>query len=183
MNVVMPTEATIHEDQVLLERITRSGDEAAFERLHAAHTPALLRFVERLLGADRMAAEDVVQDTWVRALTGLAGFRHESTFRTWLHAMALNVVREHWRRHRRRDHEEFTDVWPDRETTPDVAIDLEAALGHLPSGRRTVVLLHDLEGYSHEEIGEMLGIAAGTSKSQLHDARRQLRRLLIPEFP
>lgn len=163
-----------------MERIAASGDEHAFRLLYAAHTPSLLRFVQRALGGDD-AAEDVVQETWLRALTGVSGLRKRTAFGSWLRSVALNVVREHWRLRHRTDHEEFTDEWPDALRPIDIAIDLETALRELPRGQRLAVLLHDLEGYSHEEVGRMLDITVGTSKSQLHDGRRRLRQLLVRE--
>lgn len=127
--------------------------------------------------------EEVVQETWVRAITALDGFAGRSTLSTWLHGLALNVVRE---RRRRPEWASRTDdarepIAPDpvtRDGDAEARIDLERGLARLPEGRRTVLVLHDLYGYSHGEVAGMLDVSIGTSKSQLHDARRQLESLL-----
>jgi RNA polymerase sigma-70 factor (ECF subfamily) len=134
----------------------------------------------RIVGGSEHDAEDVVQDTWIRATEKLADFRWEAAFSTWLTGIGLNVARQLLRKRGR---------WTDLEGVPEPwrapphdgeRIDLERAIALLPAGYRTVLVLHDVEGYRHDEIGEMLGIAPGTSKSQLFNARRSLRQLLEP---
>jgi RNA polymerase sigma-70 factor, ECF subfamily len=168
-------------DQELSERIARTGDEAAFRALYRRYTPSLFPFVLRILGGAREDAEDVVQDTWLRAVRGLGGFRWESSFRTWLMGIGLNRARELLRRRAR------TDGVPApggeivvRPPATAERLDVERALTFLPAGYREVLILHDVEGYTHPEISERLEIAVGTSKSQLFHARRALRRLLDP---
>jgi RNA polymerase sigma-70 factor (ECF subfamily) len=176
-------------DRELAERVTQLGDEAAFRALYRRHTPVVYQFVLRLVGGDVNEAEDVMQESWMRAVRGLASFRWESAFRSWLTGIALNRVRETARNTRR----SVVEVEGDWETVvarassdrgrldPGQRIDLERALRLLPPGFRTVLLLHDVEGFTHQEIGERLGITDGTSKSQLHGARKAMRRLLAVE--
>lgn len=127
---------------------------------------------------DEEEAREIVQETWVRAVEGLEGFRWESSLRTWLVSVALNVGRERARRAGREtpvgDVEMPTGVG--RSTVEP--IDLGRAIDALPDGYREVLVLHDLEGFTHEEIGGLLGVAAGTSKSQLHRARARVRARL-----
>lgn len=172
-------------DRELAERVL-SGDEAAFRTLYRRHTPRLWPLVLRMLGgsAARADAEDVVQETWVRAVRALDGFRWEAAFSTWLGGIGLNCAREALRKRQRRN-ETSTDgmldrLATDRRADPLGRLDLEEAIAALPDGYRTVLVLHDLEGYTHPEISDRLGIAVGTSRSQLHHARKAVRRLLEP---
>jgi RNA polymerase sigma-70 factor (ECF subfamily) len=166
-------------DRTLADRIVRDGDEAAFRDLYRRHTPAVYQFVLRLAGGNEAEAEDVLQEAWLRAARGLGGFRWESAFRSWLTGIALNRVREMARK-KKRSLVEVDGEWelPERAVDPGHRIDLERALELLPPGFRTVLVLHDVEGFTHQEIGERLGITDGTSNSQLHGARRAMRRLL-----
>lgn len=168
-------------DRELVEAVVVQGDELAFRELYRRHTPRLFQLVLRLVGSEQ-DAEDVVQEAWIRATEAAANFRWESGFATWLTGIAINRFKELLRKRNR---------WPamaldqvnEPEARPDVVgerVDLERALSLLPLGYRTVLVLHDLEGYRHEEIAEQLGIAPGTSKSQLFHARRYVRALLEP---
>lgn len=166
----------------LIRRLRHYRDEAAFREIYLSHTPRLARFVHRLLGSvDRPDVEDVVQETWLRAVEGLADFDGRSTLMTWLHGIALNVTRE-FLRGRKREREREGGVEGTRTVTRPVdveqGIDLERALAQLSDKRRLVLVLHDLEGYRHRDIAAQLGISEGTSKSQLHDARRRVTELL-----
>jgi RNA polymerase sigma factor (sigma-70 family) len=176
----MRTETAPATDRALAEALLLSGDERAFRDLYRRHTPRLHQVVLRIVGGSEHDAEDVVQDTWIRATEKLGDFRWEAAFGTWLTGIGLNVARQLLRKRGR---------WTDMEGVPEPwrapphdgeRIDLERAIALLPAGYRTVLVLHDVEGYRHEEIGEMLGIAPGTSKSQLFNARRSLRQLLEP---
>lgn len=166
-------------DRELAELVLNAGDEAAFRLLYRRHTPAVYGFVLRLVGGDQPEAEDITQETWLRAARGLENFQWRSSLKSWLIGIALNRVREMARRKGR----ELATVGGDFELPtgvfdPGHRIDLERALQLLPPGFRTVLVLHDVEGLTHKEIGERLGITDGTSKSQLHGARRAMRRLL-----
>ena len=173
------------EDRDLAAAVARSGDEAAFRALYRRHTPALYRLALRLGGGDEPWAEELVQRSWIRAVEGLRAFGWRSALSTWLGGIAINCARELWREGRGRD--EALDQQQDwmlarraAATGPEDRIDLERAIERLPQGYRQVFVLHDVEGYTHEEIGGLLGIEAGASKSQLSHARRRLRSALEP---
>ena len=160
-------------DRTLAERFLKTGDELAFRALYRAHTPYLLRFALRLSGGRREEAEDAVQETWLRAAKSLSGFRWGSSLRTWLSGITVNCCHEQRRRAAR---DERPDPRPFAQTPVSVAMDLETAVLGLPDGLREVLVLHVIEGYTHEEIGTLLGIAAGTSRGRLFDARLALRK-------
>jgi RNA polymerase sigma-70 factor (ECF subfamily) len=153
-----------------------TGAEDAFRTLYRAHTPALYALALRLTGGDQPEAEDLVQETWVRATRNMSTFRGDSALRTWLCGVLVNVRRE-----RLRSAWRMVDA-PNLEApcppTDDSAIDLERAIAALPAGARDILVLHDVYGYTHREIAEMLGIVEGTSKSQLARARALLRTAL-----
>ncbi|MFL5575978.1 MAG: RNA polymerase sigma factor [Gemmatimonadaceae bacterium] len=167
-----------------------AGDRRAFEGLYHDHVGRVFSLCVRMVG-DRVAAEELTQDVFVRAWEKLSLFRGESAFGTWLHRLAVNVVL-----HRRKaegvrrsrftssdDEEEggaaeAAGVLRQRGAGPGDRMDLEAAIAKLPPGARRVFVLHDVEGYKHEEIAEMLGVTSGGSKAQLHRARLLLREAL-----
>src|SRR2546421_3144876 len=127
------------------------------------------------------SADDIAQDVFVRAWTKLPTFRGEAAFGTWLHRLAVNVILARrttlsTERGRYHDSADILDGVAGRPAAPELSMDFEEAIGRLPDGARQVFVLHDIEGYRHEEIADMLGIVAGTSKSQLHHARMGLRR-------
>jgi RNA polymerase sigma-70 factor (ECF subfamily) len=137
--------------------------------------------VRRMLNDDD--ADEVTQDIFVRAWQKLGTYRGEAAFSTWLHRLGVNVILARrqtlgTRRTRFLEGDEVLDAVPSRQGGPETTLDFEAALGRLPAGAREIFVLHDVEGYRHEEIAEMLGVAVGTSKSQLHRARMALRRHL-----
>lgn len=167
-----------------------AGDTAAFERLYRTHVPRILALARRMAGA--ADADELTQDVFVRAWQKLGSFRGESSLATWLHRMAVNVIIERFRTlgtQRDRFIPDGDDALG-RLPSPalagrgwDVGIDLEAAVHRLPPGARSVFVLHDVEGYKHEEIGTLLGVSVGTSKSQLHRARMTLRGHLTQARP
>jgi len=165
------------DDLALVERFLRGRGEDAFRALYRAHTPALYALALRLTGGDEGEAEDLVQESWVRALTALRSFRGQSALRSWLCGVLVNVrrgrIRVDWRTIDAPDAEPLAEA-----TSPDDAIDLERAIATLPDGARDVYVLHDVEGYTHREIANLLGIVEGTSKSQLNRARVLLRSSL-----
>lgn len=178
----MRAEATAVSDQSLAQALLLRGDEGAFRELYARHTPRLFQFVLRIVGGAEHDAEDVVQETWIRATSALSTFRWEAAFGTWLTGIGLNVARGLLRKQGRWELPMEADTpEPSRPPAPHGdRIDIERALALLPVGYRTVLVLYDVEGYTHDEIAERLGIASGTSKSQLSHARRALRRMLEP---
>lgn len=168
------------DERALCQSVVEAGDERAFRELYRRHTPALYQLVLRMLGGSQPDAEDVVQEAWIRAVRKLGGFRWESSLRTWLSAIALNQARESLRRRGRAPVTELEGglELPARPTHDGERMDLERAIARLPAGYRSVLVLHDIEGFTHEEISRHLEIAVGTSKSQLFDARRAMRALL-----
>ena len=164
-------------DEELADGFTRAGDETAFRELYRRHTPSLYQLALRLVGGSEADAQDAVQDTWVRACRGLRGFEWRSSLRTWLGGILINRAREMARARGRLGEEELTAESPARAGPAGASgaeIDLERAIARLPAGYRHVLVLHDVEGYTHEEICRLLEIGVGTSKSQLHHARRAL---------
>ncbi len=169
-------------DRLLIEALLDRRDEKAFRELYRRHTPALYQLLLRMLGGDDHDAEDIVQETWVQAVKSLAGFRGSSSFRTWLTAIGINRCRNLFRSRQRRNTVPMMEDWdPPAPVVPqNERIDLERAIALLPDGYRAVLVLHDVEGFTHEEIATRLGISPGTSKSQLFWARRSIRGLLEP---
>lgn len=155
----------------------QDGDVSAFERLYRANIDRVYALCLRMT-ANVAEAEDCAQDAFIQAWQQLGKFRGDSAFGTWLHRVAVNVVLGRMRKSRReRDRiDSVIDISPLPESIADDADfrDLEKAMDSLPSGARHVFVLHAVYGYSHDETGDMLGIAAGTSKAQLHRARRLL---------
>lgn len=167
-------------EAALLERGLRNHDEAAWRELYTRHTPVLLRLAQ-LLAESADDAEDLVHETWLRAVRGAGRFAGRSALRTWLTGILVNCAREWRRAAHRAGTVELHDEVAGSDPAPPAGIerlDLERALAALAPGYREVLLLHDLFGYSHDEIGGMLGVAPGTSKSQLSRARRAVIRAL-----
>ena len=166
----------------LVER-ARSGDQEAMGALYRAHASRVYTVVRRLAGDDALA-EDLAQDAWIRAFRKLELFRGDSSFGTWMYRLATNMALNRLRRRGRRDEvEREADIVHAAGSLDEAVINqrmLAQALDRLPPGYRQVLVLHDVEGRTHEEIAEMLGVAPGTSKSQLHKARARMRELLDP---
>jgi RNA polymerase sigma-70 factor, ECF subfamily len=163
-------------------RAAAAGDRHAFQRLYRLHVGRVHGAVYRLAGYDHARAEDLTQEAFVRAWQKLPGFRHESAFGTWLYRLAVNVALMDIRA-RVADPVSMLDDehLPDAAETPFCAAEreeLERAIGQLPPRARAVLVLHDVEGWRHEDIGNELGMAVGTSKAQLHRARGLLRKVL-----
>jgi RNA polymerase sigma-70 factor (ECF subfamily) len=158
----------------LVTRIAGRGDEEAFRTLYARHTPAVFGLLCRLTGR-REDAADVMQEAWLRAVRHVALFRGQSAFRTWLTGIALNCYREWRRRHARdgagEDHAALAAPAADEDTAAAV----HAILARMAPEHREVLVLHDIEGYTHDEIAAALEIETGTSKSRLSRARRAFR--------
>jgi RNA polymerase sigma-70 factor, ECF subfamily len=153
----------------------------AFERVYRRHVPRIHSTAVRMLGAEE--ADDATQDVFVRAWQRLGQFRGDSAFGTWLFRLAVNVMLSRREvvatRHRRHvEDAEVINTLSSPSGSPELSMDFEAAMQRLPPGMRQIFVLHDIEGYKHDEIAEMLGIAQGTSKSQLHRVRMVLRRYL-----
>ena len=161
--------------------LAASGDARAFERLYRTHVARVHSLVRRMLDADE--ADDLTQDVFVRAWQKLPTFRGEAAFGTWLHRVAVNVILARRKtvgaeRGRFDQSDDALEQVPARRHAPEAAVDFDEAVSRLPDGARQIFVLHDVEGYTHEEIGRMLGVVPGTSKSQLHHARMTLRGYL-----
>jgi RNA polymerase sigma factor (sigma-70 family) len=171
------------EESALVSR-ARDGDSRAFEQLYRRHSDRVYGLCVRLCQGDRAKAEQATQDAFVRAWEKLDSFRGESQFGTWLHRITVNVVLgEHRLLQRWTTFEDVEEQGPRPELSVEPADhglsrDLEHALARLPKGARTVLWLHDVEGYKHEEIAELTGVAVGTSKAQLHRARKLMKEHL-----
>jgi RNA polymerase sigma-70 factor (ECF subfamily) len=169
-------------EDMLVGRAAR-GDLVAFEALYRAHVGRVHAVCLRLC-ADAERAVDLTQESFVRAWRALDAFRGESGLGTWLHRIAVNVFLEDRRRRGRREgREEAIDdgmAGPGLSHVPqrEAGIDLDRAIARLPEGARTIFVLHDVEGYRHDEIAASLGLSVGTTKAQLHRARRLLREAL-----
>jgi DNA-directed RNA polymerase specialized sigma24 family protein len=163
-------------DSALIGRFL-GGDEAAFRALYHRHTPRLRMIVVRLLGASRRdEIDDVVQETWLAGCRGLHRYAGDAMFSSWLTTIGIRAV---YARFARAGETELFDELPAPEGPgPGAAVDLDRALSQLPDHQRVVVVLHDIEGFTHEEIARHLGMAVGTSKATLSRARAVLRRLL-----
>ena len=161
--------------------LAAGGNPQAFERLYRLHHGRIHSLALRMAGVEW--AEDLTQEVFIRAWTKLGTFRAESSFGTWLYRLAVNLIlsrRETLKRRRKRHvpDDGLLDRVPARERHPGMTMDFEAAIQHLPEGAKQVFVLYEVEGYPHAEIGEMMGISQGTSKSQLHRARMILREYL-----
>ena len=173
--------------------LAAAGDRHAFERLYRQHVNRVFSLCARMV-SDRQRAEELTQDVFVRAWEKLHLFRGESSFGTWLHRMTVNVVlnarKSEGRRQSRFEESDEENGGIDAITAgntlggtgmplaPGDLLDLEAAMRRLPPGAKRVFVLHDVEGYKHEEIAEMLGVTTGATKAQLHRARLLLREAM-----
>ena len=171
-----PTTGTDNEDA----QLAAAGDARAFERLYRGHVGRIHTLARRMTGADE--AQELTQEIFVRAWDKLKTFRGESAFGTWLYRLAINYILT-YRQSRATRRERFEaeadfDTLPARAASPDHRMDFDAALEQLPQGARRILVLHDVEGYKHEEIATLLAITAGTSKAQLHRARMLMRAAL-----
>jgi RNA polymerase sigma-70 factor, ECF subfamily len=185
------TAAADDSDFALAQRAA-GGDTAAFEELYDRHSRRVYSLCLRMT-QNPTEAEDLSQDVFVQLYRKVGMFRGDSQFTTWLHRMTVNQVLMHFRRRGvRLEHTSEDGELPpqtvagteDARRMPVVdRIALDRALAQLPPGYRAVFVLHDVEGYEHEEIARILGCAAGTSKSQLHKARLSLRKILKRQSP
>jgi RNA polymerase sigma-70 factor, ECF subfamily len=177
---ISPAPAGRMTEHRLIERAAE-GDPLAVRTLYERYAPRVYAVVRRMAGDDDVA-QDWAQEAWIRAFRALPSFRGESRFSTWLHRIAVNAALQGLRKAgtRERREGEMPDEIPVRPRTRDVLLEnrLEEALDRVPEGMRKVLVLHDVEGYTHEEIGEILGINPGTSKSQLFKARARMREFL-----
>ncbi len=188
----MNAEVRTTQPDVELARMAAAGDAEAFEEIHRRYRRFVYNVALRMTG-NAADAEDLTQDSFISVLRSVRAFRGEAAFATWLYRLAVNQVRMHFRRKRSRPVEATSDegicerasVPARHERAPHAVerIAIERAVGALPNGYRAAFILHDVEGYEHEEIGRMLGCNAVTSRSQLHRARAKLREMLAAPAP
>ena len=174
-------------DELALVERCRTGDLAAFESIYRAHSGRLFSLAVRMLG-NQADAEDMLQEIFLAAHRKLDSFRGDAALGTWLYRLATNLCLDYLRSRAGRA-SQLTDAIVDEPALPDTGsrrladravdkLDLERAVAQLPEGCRTAFVLHDVEGLEHREVAELLGIAEGTSKSQVHKARLKLRASL-----
>lgn len=174
------------DERQLIDQAQR-GDLDAFERLYRRYVGRVFALCLRMSG-DRVRSRELVQDVFVRAWERLGSFRGEAALMSWLHRLTVNVVLTDNRSTKRRTarvalgDDSGSGAWELRGSTradgTETRIDLERAIAALPPGARTVFVLHDIEGYKHEEIARMTGAAQGTLRAQLHRARKLLMEAL-----
>jgi RNA polymerase sigma-70 factor, ECF subfamily len=171
------------ENEQLTIRRAIEGDETALRSLWSRHAPHIDMIVRRLVGFDPDLAEDIAQEVWIQIFRALPSYRGDSQFSTWAHRIAVNRTLNALRRTKRLAaiettvEEDTASVEMDTERS-FIAASIETATAKLSPGARAVFVLHDVEGYTHEEIALELGITSGGSKSQLFKARAKLRKLL-----
>lgn len=157
------------------------GDARSVRILYERYAPRVHAVVRRIAGDDDLA-QDYAQEAWIRAIRALPTFRGDSRFSTWLHRIAVNAALQAARKAetRRKWDAPMPEEIPVAPPAGDALLQqqLEWGLDRLPEGMRQVMILHDVEGYTHEEIGDVLGVTSGTSKSQLFKARARMRELL-----
>ena len=177
--------AHLDDQRALIER-AQQGDASAHRALYDAHVDRIYRLTFRMTGRDHLARE-LTQDTFVRAFAGMQGFRGDAAFGTWLHTIAVSVTLNELKRRRREQareapfEEALTMSSVGTLSDPLLRERLQNAVDELPEGCRTVFLMHDAEGFTHEEIAAALGVTAGTSKAQLSRGRAKLR-VALAEF-
>ncbi len=180
-----PERGRTYDTDALLIAGCRRGEEAAMEALYHQFKRRVFGLVTRIVGPGD--AEEVAQDVFVRIFRGLPRFRGDSALGTWIYRLSVNAALTHATKRGRRRHvgDEALQYLPapeGPERDPRLAKKLERALLQLPAGYRAVMVLHDIEGLSHEECARIMGCYVGTSKSQLHKARAKMRTLLGPEM-
>lgn len=195
VGVFLPSEQitkdlTGNETDFELAQISASGNIAAFEVLYERYHRRTYSLCLRMTNS-ATEAEDLTQEVFIQLFRKIGSFRGASAFSTWLHRLTVNQVLMHFRKRSVKNEKTSEDgEMPDQIVTgtanpnkmPIVdRIALNKAIGELPNGYRSVFILHDIEGYEHEEVARIMGISVGTSKSQLHKARLKLRGLIVKQ--
>jgi RNA polymerase sigma-70 factor (ECF subfamily) len=175
-----------------LAQASAQGDMKAFETIYERHHRRVYSLCLRMV-ANATEAEDLAQEVFIQLFRKIGSFRGESAFTTWLHRLTVNHVLMHFRKRGVRlektteegeigEIQDYLQAAAERPRFVD-RLALDKAISELPPGYRTVFVLHDVEGFEHEEVADMLGVSVGTSKSQLHKARMRLRELLTRTEP
>lgn len=166
-------------DQELVSEFLKTRDEEIFRKIFRRHTTALYLLALRLTGGAEADSQDLIQETWVRACYNLGNFRWKSALRTWLSGILINCFRDFSKNLSERNETNMpSEVSNNSFEQPNQTLYLEKIIKNLPLGYRQVLVLHDIEGYTHEEISRLLDINIGTSKSQLFHARKSVRKSL-----
>lgn len=180
-----PGATSTDRDDATLARAAAAGERAAYEVIYRRHSPRLYALVWRLCGGNAARADDVLQETFIAAWKALPQFRFQCALGTWLHRLAVNTALMELRAHAASGHPVVDDAdgeilaaVPDAARCQSTRMDLERALETLPPRARAVLVLHDIEGWKHQEIADQLQMAVGSSKAQLHRARGLLRARL-----
>ncbi len=177
-------------ERQLAKAFLAERSEEGFRQMYAHFTPSLYRIALRMCKGHTTTAEDVIQEMWIRAIERISGFSWASTLRTWLTGIVLNCAREQLRDQSKNS--PFLDALPETVSSPTLFADeldrfarqdLVQAVEALPVGYREILILHDIEGFTHQSIATILTITPGTSKSQLHRARQALRETLNHKSP
>ena len=168
-------------DQKLVNDFLNSRSEQAFRRLYRDKTPHLYQMALRLTAFNEFEADELVQKMWLTAIKKLAGFQWQSSLKTWLTGILLNLNRDELKKEASQKKVIAQATETATTSSRPSGYDLEQALSQIPDGYRKVIILHDLEGYQHKEIAALLGISEGTSKSQLFQARKAMRQHLISQ--
>lgn len=166
-------------DKLLIRSFLLTRSEYVFKQIYRAYSEDIYRLIFFMMNRDKEASEDILQETWIRSIQNLAGFKFNSSLKTWLCGIALNCCRE-YNRKRNFYVEGFkeNDMPFDIQDSLETKLDIVKALSFLPEGYKEILILHDMEGMKHKEISTLLGITEGTSKSQLFNARRSIKKLL-----
>ncbi len=178
MNDAAPDSDASASSDAPLVRAARDGDRRAFETLYRRHAPRLLPVLWRMAGGDRALAEDWLQDAFVQAWRKMGQLRDSGAFGGWLKRLAVNVALSEKRRGRLQTVDSDVDPGAPEPPWPAADLDLERAIAALPERARQIVVLFHLSDLGHAEIGELMGIDPGTSKAQLHRARKLLKEAL-----
>jgi RNA polymerase sigma-70 factor, ECF subfamily len=164
-------------DQELIDGFLRHRSEREFRQLYQRHAAGIHRLALHLANYDRVIADEAAQEAWITAMKKLETYRGASSFKTWLTGILIYKVKELQRAVRRTPGETLnTELGEATSGYPGIGVDLQRSLARLSEGYHQVLVLHDAEGYTHQEIAELLGISEGTSKSQLFHARKQVRQ-------
>lgn len=164
-------------ENLLIEAFLKNRTRQNFLSLFDRYSGSLMRVAVYLVRGDRNLAADLMQDTWITAIENLAHFAGKSSLKTWLTGILMNKYRDFLKR--RKNWQTLDSVQTEgSHSSGELSVDLRNAILQLPEGYRQILILHDLEGFKHHEIAELLSIHPGTSKSQLFHARRAMRSFL-----
>ncbi len=171
------------DDQQLVHHFLKTRSEKAFRKLYRAITPKLYPLALRLSGHQETYANDLIQEMWMRAIRKLPDFQWKSSLKTWLTRILINADLERNRQNKTRKKLKVIHVEEQKKENIQEKMDLEKAIAQLPQGCKRILLLHDIEGFTHKEIAEMLNMSIGNSKSQLFQARKKMKKFLSEYSP